>query len=94
MPNVHLALDPEFSMKGKYPPGKVVGTLDAADINFASNYLANLVRENNLTAENFDHSSLYGKHGDQLQKYSNDAGSANCDEYGRLGRRSEKNRHL
>jgi hypothetical protein len=49
MPNVHLALDPEFSMKGKYPPGKVVGTLDATDINFASNYLANLVRENNLT---------------------------------------------
>jgi hypothetical protein len=48
MPNVHLALDPEFSMKGKYPPGKVVGTLDAIDINFASNYLANLVRENNL----------------------------------------------
>ena len=48
MPNVHLALDPEFSMKGKYPPGKVVGTLDASDINFASNYLANLVRENNL----------------------------------------------
>ena len=49
MPNVHLAIDPEFSMKGKYPPGKVVGTLDATDINFASNYLANLVRENNLT---------------------------------------------
>jgi len=49
MPNVHLALDPEFSMTGKYPPGKVVGTLDASDINFASNYLATLVRENNLT---------------------------------------------
>lgn len=49
MPQVHLALDPEFSMKGKYPPGKVVGTMDATDINFASNYLANLVRENNLT---------------------------------------------
>jgi len=48
LPNVHLGIDPEFSMKGKYPPGKVVGTLDAADINFASNYLANLVRENNL----------------------------------------------
>jgi hypothetical protein len=49
MPQVHLAIDPEFSMTGKYPPGKVVGTLDATDINFASNYLANLVRENNLT---------------------------------------------
>ena len=49
MPNVHLAIDPEFSMKGTIRPGKVVGTLDAVDINFASNYLANLVRENNLT---------------------------------------------
>lgn len=49
LPNVHLALDPEFSMKGDIRPGKVVGTLDAADINFASNYLANLVKENNLT---------------------------------------------
>ncbi len=49
MPQVHLALDPEFSMKTGIRPGKVVGTLDATDINFASNYLANLVRENNLT---------------------------------------------
>jgi uncharacterized membrane protein YbaN (DUF454 family) len=48
MPNVHLALDPEFSMKTGAHPGKVVGTMDATDINFASNYLATLVRENNL----------------------------------------------
>ena len=49
MPNVHLGIDPEFSMKTGIRPGKVVGTVDATDINFASNYLANLVRENNLT---------------------------------------------
>jgi uncharacterized membrane protein YbaN (DUF454 family) len=49
LPNVHLAIDPEFSMKTGIRPGKVVGTLDATDINFASNYLANLVKENNLT---------------------------------------------
>ena len=48
MPNVYLGIDPEFSMKNGVRPGKVVGTLDATDINFASNYLANLVRENNL----------------------------------------------
>ena len=48
MPQVHLAIDPEFSMKTGIRPGKVVGTVDASDINFASNYLANLVRENNL----------------------------------------------
>lgn len=49
LPNVHLGIDPEFSMKGDIRPGKVVGTLDAADINFASNYLANIVKENKLT---------------------------------------------
>jgi len=49
MPQVHLGIDPEFSMKGTIRPGKIVGTLDAEDINFASDYLANLVRENNLT---------------------------------------------
>jgi len=49
MPNVHLAIDPEFSMKTGAHPGKVIGTFDASDINFTTNYLANLVRENNLT---------------------------------------------
>lgn len=49
MPQVHLGIDPEFSMKGSIRPGKVVGTLDASDINFASNYLANIAKENNLT---------------------------------------------
>ena len=48
MPNVHLGVDPEFSMKTGARPGKVVGTLDATDINFAANYLAKVVRENNL----------------------------------------------
>jgi hypothetical protein len=49
MPEVHLALDPEFSMKTGAKPGTVIGTLDATDINFAANYLAKLVKENNLT---------------------------------------------
>jgi hypothetical protein len=48
MPQVHLALDPEFYMKTGNPPGTVIGTMDATDINYAANYLANLVRENNL----------------------------------------------
>ncbi len=48
MPNVHLGIDPEFSMKGGQAPGKVIGTLDAADINYASEYLAKLVKDNNL----------------------------------------------
>ena len=49
MPQVHLAIDPEFSMKTGVRPGKVVGTLDAYDINFAANYLASIVKDNNLT---------------------------------------------
>lgn len=48
MPHVHLGVDPEFSMKTGHAPGKVVGTFDAADINYTINYLAKLVKENNL----------------------------------------------
>lgn len=48
MSNVHLGIDPEFSMKGGQAPGKVIGTFDAADVNYASDYLANLVKQNNL----------------------------------------------
>ncbi|MDX2047685.1 MAG: hypothetical protein SFU87_12925 [Chitinophagaceae bacterium] len=48
MPNVHLGIDPEFSMKGEQAPGKVIGTFDASDINYATGYLANLVKKNNL----------------------------------------------
>lgn len=47
-PNVHLAIDPEFAMHNGTPPGRVIGSFDAADINFAANYLAKLVKENDL----------------------------------------------
>lgn len=48
MPNVHLGIDPEFSMKGGQKPGAAIGTYDAADVNYVSNYLAKLVKENKL----------------------------------------------
>lgn len=48
MPHVHFGIDPEFSMKGGQAPGKLVGSFDAADINYATDYLAKLVKENNL----------------------------------------------
>jgi hypothetical protein len=48
LPNVHLGVDPEFSMKTGIRPGKIVGTLDSVDINSAANYLAKVVKENNL----------------------------------------------
>ena len=53
MPNVHLGIDPEFSMKTGKKPGKVIGTFDAADINYVSGYLAKLVQENNLPPKIF-----------------------------------------
>jgi hypothetical protein len=48
LPNVHLGIDPEFSMKTKAKPGTVIGTMDATDINYAANFLAALVTANNL----------------------------------------------
>lgn len=48
MPNVHLGIDPEFSMKGGQKPGTVIGSFDAADINYAITYLQQLVQKNNI----------------------------------------------
>ncbi len=48
MPHVHLGIDPEFSMKDGSVPGKRIGTFDADDINIVTDYLAELVRDNNL----------------------------------------------
>src|SRR3989338_3617826 len=48
MPQVHLALDPEFAMHGGTPPGRVIGTMSAEDINWAIDYLSNLVRTHHL----------------------------------------------
>jgi len=49
MPNVHLGIDPEFSMQDGDLPGHKIGSMDATDINFCSEYLAKLVKDNNLT---------------------------------------------
>ncbi len=48
LPNVHLGIDPEFSMKTGAKPGTVIGTFSAADINYASSYLAKIVNDNNV----------------------------------------------
>ena len=47
-PNVHLGLDPEFSMKFGDKPGAKIGTMNAEDVNFAVRYLSDLVAANNL----------------------------------------------
>ena len=53
MPNVHLGIDPEFSMKNGKAPGKAVGVYDANDINYCSEYLAGLVKKHNLPPKVF-----------------------------------------
>ena len=47
-PEVHLAIDPEFSMKSGDRPGTVIGSFNADDINFTINWLSEIVRENQL----------------------------------------------
>ena len=47
-PDVHLAIDPEFAMHNGAKPGTVIGTFDATDINYAANFLAQIVREHHL----------------------------------------------
>lgn len=45
---VHLALDPEFSMKTGDKPGTVIGSFNAVDINYVIDYMSTIVRENKL----------------------------------------------
>jgi len=48
MPQVNIGMDPEFSMKDGTLPGKKIGTFDAADINYVSEYLAKVVDKYHL----------------------------------------------
>ncbi|HEX6747673.1 MAG TPA: hypothetical protein VF092_10320 [Longimicrobium sp.] len=47
-PDVHFAVDPEFYMRGGVVPGRRIGTMYAADINWVTDQLARIVRQNNL----------------------------------------------
>lgn len=50
-PDVHLAMDPEFSMHYAHEgvvPGRKIGQFDATDVNWVSNQLRQLVIEKNL----------------------------------------------
>jgi hypothetical protein len=48
LPYVHLGIDPEFSMVTGARPGTKIGSYDAADVNQAVNFLADIVKKNNL----------------------------------------------
>jgi hypothetical protein len=53
-PDVHLGMDPEFNMvKNGKKPGTKIGTYDAADINYASGYLQDLVKKYHLPPKVF-----------------------------------------
>jgi hypothetical protein len=50
-PDVHLGIDPEFSMhygSQGAKPGTKIGTFDAVDVNYASSFLADLVTKEKL----------------------------------------------
>lgn len=47
LPQVHLGIDPEFAMK-QSAPGTVIGYFTAADVNYAANFLADLVKKYDL----------------------------------------------
>jgi hypothetical protein len=47
-PDIHFAVDPEFYMRGGVVPGRKIGTMYAADINWVMDRLTQIVRENNL----------------------------------------------
>ncbi|MBK0378983.1 hypothetical protein [Mucilaginibacter segetis] len=53
LPNVHFGIDPEFSMKGGSVPGKRIGTFDAKDINYVTDYLSTLCKKYNLPPKVF-----------------------------------------
>lgn len=48
LPQVHLGIDPEFSMKNGEIPGSKIGTFTSDDINDAIDFLAKIVRQNKL----------------------------------------------
>jgi hypothetical protein len=74
-PNVHLAIDPEFSMKPRMDrrqgvvvtakPGARIGTMSSDDVNYAIRLLSDLVKQNNLppkvlVVHRFTHDMLTG----------------------------------
>jgi hypothetical protein len=48
-PDVFLALDPEFAMEDRqHVPGKIIGTMQASEVNAAIEILEQIIRENHL----------------------------------------------
>lgn len=48
LPNLHLGIDAEYSMKNGKVPGSSIGSFDAADINFVTAWLRSIVQKYKL----------------------------------------------
>lgn len=48
LPNVHLALDPEFAMAPDQVPGQAIGGIDASDVAYAQQVLAEISAEKGI----------------------------------------------
>ena len=84
-PNVMLGIDPEFSMKFGDPPGRRIGTMSSADVNYAINLLSGVVKQYNLppkilVVHRFTRNMLTNSQGDQAR-----SPRAGRDRHGRLG---------
>ena len=66
MPDVHFGIDPEFSMKNGEMPGSKIGTFNSDDINDAIDFLADVVRKNNLPPKNISSASFHTGYGNRL----------------------------
>ena len=69
-PHVHLAIDPEFHMRGDEVPGVHIGQVTAGEVTEAQNWLAELAATYNvppktLIVHQFHHTMIEGK--DQIQ---------------------------
>jgi hypothetical protein len=52
-PHVGIALDPEWRMAADQVPGRVIGSVRAAEVNAVSAYVADIVRDHNLPEKLF-----------------------------------------
>jgi hypothetical protein len=73
-PDVHLGMDPEFSMKDGTRPGKKIGSYDAADVNWVIDQLAKLVTDKKLPPK------IHQRRQDQARP-----AGAGGDSHGRMG---------
>ena len=72
-PDVHLGIDPEFNLiKSGKKPGSKIGTYDAADINYATGFLSDMVKKYKLppkvlTVHRFTHNGVTNSRSIQLR---------------------------